>query len=409
VTEPGNGRTANAKGPEVSTPSIEPSAAALVRTSCPTLSLVREDQPGDPATSHDNDDDEVIGLRAWGTRRVVPLEWLSDLRRVTAMSTGAPHEVTATSTTALQRAPDALIVASRGVELICEGPSWRIRDRERIAQLKQDGRPTHEASLLPGMEIGLAGLTLIAETARSIALRDFCARLLGWSDDRVAAVDHALRAIRLARSGRGALVFQGNGDLVLVARTIHRRALGEDAPFVVSDPRRRNMPPTVRGPANVALGVEAFRQASHGTLCVRAQRLPQDFDDVLRLLREPDSDVQLMVCAGAEVSVRDAFAVGAAPIEIPSLQTRRGELRRIVCEYLEDAIAALHAPVACLDANVVQWIIDRSSLSADPTIPDIEKAAVRLVAVRMTGDLTRAAAVLGMARVSLERWLMRRQ
>jgi hypothetical protein len=275
--------------------------------------------------------------------------------------------------------------------------------------LKQDGRHTREATVMPGTEIGLAGLTLIAESARSTALRNFCARLLGWRDDRVAVVDHALRAIRLARSGRGALVLQGSGDLVLVARTVHRRILGDGAPFVVSDPRRRSMPSTVRGPANVALGVEAFRQASHGTLCVRAQRLPPDFDDVLGLLREPDCDMQLMVCAGAEVSVRDAFAVGAAPIKIPTLQTRRTELCRIVCEYLADAIDALHAPAACVNAGTVQWIIARSSLSADLTIPDIEKATLRLVALRMTGDLTSAASVLGMARVSLERWLTRRQ
>jgi hypothetical protein len=411
VSEPGNDRTANADSSEVllSALSLESPGTALVRTSSPTLGLAREGQPGDPAPGHDNDCDEVIGLRAWGTSRIVPLRTLSDSRRVTSTSTTALHEVTTTSTNALQRAQDALAMASHGVELICDGPWWRMRDRDGIAQLKQDGRPTREASLMPGTEISLAGLTLIAESARSIVLRNFLARLLGWSDDRGVVLDQALRAIRLANSGRATLVLRGSGDLVLVAHAVHRRTLGDLAPFVVSDPRRQNMPATVRGPRNVALGVEAFRQAAHGTLCVRTQRLPPDFDDVLRLFRDPDSAVQLIVCAGVAVSGRDAFALGAAPIEIPSLATRRAELPGIVREYLEDAIDALHAPAACVDSDTIQWIIGRASLSADITIPDIEKAAVRSVALRMTGDLTTAAAVLGMARVSLERWLTRRK
>jgi len=91
------------------------------------------------------------------------------------------------------------------------------------------------------------------------------------------------------------------------------------------------------------------------------------------------------------------------------LETRRGELHRVAREYLEDAIAALRAPAACLDSDIIQWILDRSALSADVTIPDIEKAAVRCIALRMTGDLTKAARLLGMARVSLQRWLTRRQ
>jgi hypothetical protein len=313
------------------------------------------------------------------------------------------------STTALQRARDALATVSHGLEVVSDGAWWRIRDRHGNAELKQDGRPTREASLMPGTEIKLAGQTLIAESARSIALRNFCARLLGWSDDRAESVDQALRAIRLADSGRSALVLRGRGDLVLVAHTIHRRTVGDRAAFVVSDPRRRNMPPTVRSPANVALGVEAFRQACHGTLCVRASRVPPDFDDVLRLFRDPHSTVHLTVCAATAASGRDAFALAPARIEIPPLETRRGELFHIAREYLEEAVAALRAPATCVDSDTIQWILDRSAISGDVTIPDIEKAAVRCVALRLTGDLTKAAALLGMARVSLQRWLTRRQ
>jgi hypothetical protein len=222
-------------------------------------------------------------------------------------------------------------------------------------------------------------------------------------------VDQALRAIRLAASGRSALVLRGSGDMVPIAHTIHRRTLGDRAPFVVSDPRRRqDRRATVRNAANVALGLEAFRQASHGTLCIRTRRLPPDLDAVLHLFREPHSTVQLTMCAETTASRRDPFALGPARIEIPSLETRRGELHRIAHEYIQDAIAALRAPAACLDADTIQWVLGPSVLS-NLTIPDIEKAALRAVALRATGDIAGAASLLGMAPVSLQRWLSRRQ
>jgi hypothetical protein len=391
-------------------PSTESPAMALVQMGPRTLGLAREHHWTDPTTDHDEpDDDEVIGVRAWGTSLLVPLRTLRDSRVIPTKPT-ALEDAGAMSTTALQRVREALATVTRGLEVVRDGSSWRIRDSDGNAQLKQDGSPTREASLMPGTEIKLAGQTLIAESARSIALRGFCTRLLGWGDDRAESVDHALRAIRLAASGRSVLMLRGSGDLVPVAHTIHRRTLGERAPFVVSDPRRRrNTRATVRNAANVELGVEAFRQASHGSLCVRARRPPPDFDDVLRLFREPHSTVRLTVCTETAISGRDPFALAAARIEIPSLEARRGELHRIVHEYVEDAIEALHAPATCLDADTIQWVLGQCSLSPNVTIPDIEKAAVRAVALRMTGGIPRAARLLGMAPVSLQRWLLRRQ
>jgi len=100
--------------------------------------------------------------------------------------------------------------------------------------------------------------------------------------------------------------------------------------------------------------------------------------------------------------------MSAAQIDIPCLETRRFDLPRIVREYVEDAIDTLHAPDDCMDARDIEWIIDRSAIATDIGMPDIEKAAVRLVAVKLTRDLSQAASLLGMARVSLERWLRRR-
>lgn len=341
--------------------------------------------------------DAVIGLREWGTREVYPLRTPRDSRRGASPSQ------------ALQLARADLAIAPNRVELVYEDQSWRVKDRDGIARLKQDGRPTREANLVPGAEITIAGRTLIAESPRYIALRNFCARLLGWGDERIAVVDQALRAIRLASTGRAALVLRGSGDLVLVAHTIHRRMLGDDAPFVVSDPRRRNTPATVRSPANQPSGMAAFHQALQGTLCVRVRRLPPDFSEVSLALQVPDPGVQLTVCAsGSTTPARDPLAFGVAQIDIPSLETRRAELPRIVSEYIEDAIHALHGPDDCLKPSDVEWIMSRASLANDLTIPDIEKTVLRMVALRLTGDRAKAARLLGMARVSLERWLRRR-
>jgi hypothetical protein len=129
----------------------------------------------------------------------------------------------------------------------------------------------------------------------------------------------------------------------------------------------------------------------------------------LAAFRQPESGVWLVVCAPSSYAdPRDAFAISAAQIDIPSLETRRLDLPRIVREYVEDAIDILHAPGNCMDARDIEWIIDRSALANDIAIPDIEKAAFRVVAVKLTRDLSKAASLLGMARVSLERWLRRR-
>lgn len=85
--------------------------------------------------------DKVIGLREWGTRQVFPLRAPPDSR-------GTPP-----GPMALQLSRSDLAIAPDRVELVYEGQSWRIKDWGGIAHLKQDGRPTREASLLPGAEI----------------------------------------------------------------------------------------------------------------------------------------------------------------------------------------------------------------------------------------------------------------
>ena len=65
------------------------------------------------------------------------------------------------------------------------------------------------------------------------ALRGFCARILGWSEERAPDIEHALRSIHLAITHRAALMLLGDTDLGPVAQAAHRRTIGAERPFVV--------------------------------------------------------------------------------------------------------------------------------------------------------------------------------
>lgn len=326
----------------------------------------------DPAASAAGDD-EVIRLREWGTDRAHPLPLI-------------------------ERG-----VSLRHAELIHERGQWHIRDLASTTELRQGGEPRKEFVLTPGVEVGIGPITLIAESQRSIALREFCARMLGWGGDRVRVVDHALRALRLAAARRSALVLRGEGDLVPLAHALHRRVLGPDAPFVVCDRRREDLPASVRSPANRGSGVAAFKVASGGSLCVLSFRLPRDQPEVLRLVEEPDSRVQLIVCMRSHA--RGRLLTYPRPIEVPPLGVRRAELPRIIQAYADDAIVALHASPSCFSQDDHDWVMKHDARS----LSDIEKATFRIVALKMSDSICQATKVLGMTAVSLSHWLRRRK
>src|SRR5882672_12283135 len=128
-------------------------------------------------------EDKVIRLREWGTTRAYGLP-----------SPGDRGWCIGTGNTALVQLTDRN-VSLRHAELFHRRRQWHLRALEGTPGLRQDGEPRQEFALTPGLEIGIGATILIAESERSIALREFCARLLGWGDDRMRAVDHALRAI----------------------------------------------------------------------------------------------------------------------------------------------------------------------------------------------------------------------
>jgi hypothetical protein len=232
-------------------------------------------------------------------------------------------------------------------------------------------------------------------------LRRFLARMLGWKCER--AVDHALRSIELAANHHAALVLCGTGDLVPIAWSLHRRTLGADLPFIVCDPRRANVPPSVRSPGNHKTGARALPAALGGTLCVRTCRLPRDFASMVERLRNAE-DVQLVVCTDRGDAVHPLL-VKPEPIVVPPLAMRANDVPRIVDEYAADAIDELGASRTGFTDADRGWVGEHAATS----LAEIEKATLRLVALRFSRNTSGAAARLGMAPVSLSRWVGRRR
>jgi hypothetical protein len=335
-------------------------------------------------------DDELLHLREWGTHRLHPLP-----------ASGEEITIGAAEGCALQLDDPARRVSRAHARLRREPSGWVIRDLGSTNGTRIDGAKQPMFPLSPGAEVGIGPFTLIAESRALLALRDFLARLLGWSADRTAVIDRAVRALRTAAARRGALLVCGKGDLVPIARSLHVRTRG-DQPFVVCDPRRRNSAASVRAAESLREGLPAMTAAAGGTMCVRARRLPRDFREVSLAIRDPAARVQLVVCTA---DTDDARTLLADPIIIPPLARRRAELGRIVDEYAQDAIASLAAGVTGFTQADHDWVVAHAASS----LPEIEKSTRRLVAIRQAGSIAQAAALLGMSHVALSQWIGRRR
>jgi hypothetical protein len=334
--------------------------------------------------------DEVIRLRRWGTDVVHELPWMS--LETLSIGTGKGCSI---------QIEDRL-VSRLHATLMREDGIWVIRDAGSKNGLRHDGARSDAFLLAPGIEIGIGATTLIAESECSIALWDFLSRLLGWGSDRMNTVDHALRSMRMAAAGRAALILFVDSDPVPIAAALHRHTLGADRPFIVCDPRRRDTVESVRSAKNRSTGIAALEAATGGSMCVRSNRLPTDFSAVASRLRVPNARVQLIVCSE---DGDDPCAGRSVPLVIPPMKDRWKELPRIVDEYARDAADALGVLETNFTAADREWVLKYSASS----LSDIEKATLRLVALRTEPNVNRAAGRLGMAAISLSRWLGRRR
>lgn len=101
---------------------------------------------------------------------------------------------------------------------------------------------------------------------------------------------------------------------------------------------------------------------------------------------------------------RDQILYSVMPILVPSISARETELPRIVHEYAGDAIAALGAPDSSFSDDDRRWVMQGAR-----SLSEIEKAMLRVVALNITHNVSQAARLLGIASVSLSRWLDHRR
>jgi hypothetical protein len=333
-------------------------------------------------------DDEVVRLREWGTDVSYPLPGEAEVT------------IGSSETCTLALTDPTGCLSRQHVRLVRENARWIAHDLDSKNGMRLDGVRRPKALLEPGSELGIGGITLIAESPRLIALRGYLARILGWSSDRSEAVDLAVRSVRLATTRHAALALCGDGDLVPIARGLHRYSLGDDRPFVLCDPRRRTTEQA--GPLeNYPTGIRAFHAAAGGSMCMWVKRLPRDFAEVTDALRDPGTRVQLILCGQRPPDRKELVS---APIEVPPLSSRPDEIERVIDEYAADAAVMLRAS-ASFNKVDRDWVRLHSATS----LPEIEKGTLRIVALREAGNIARAAQLIGMAHASLGEWIGRRR
>jgi hypothetical protein len=325
-------------------------------------------------------DDPVVRLRVWGHASCFELH---------------PHQ----EEHVLGAAPDVSIqlvdatgcVSRRHAVLTREDKLWTIRDLGSTNGIRQDGERRLSFQLAPGVEIEIGGATLIAESARLIALRELLARLLGWDPKRAAEIDRALRAVREMATLRAALIVTGDGDLTAIARRLHAHTLGDSAPFVVC------------GPDSDA--ADALQQASTGMLCLVAGRLPSDVQRIATSVTAPGARRRIVICAwDAARASKVAMHFGrTATIAITPIADRRHELERLVAEYASDAVSALGAP----GTGLREYDLERLRALDLTTLDQLDEVALRLVAERNWG-VTGGAERLGISHVALSKWMRHR-
>jgi len=336
--------------------------------------------------------DEPILMRVWGTDHRLPLDLDKKAHAELVIGRGARC--------AFRLVDPSRKLSRRHAVLSREAGAWILRDHESKNGLLVDGVPASEIVLRPGLVIGIGGLSLIVESLAFSELRAYMSRLIGFSADRMNAVDHALRTVRFAALRLQPIVLSGAGDLAALARDLHRHVLGDKSPFVMCDPGREAGEENVRAAENFDRGVAAVQAATGGTVCLWANRLPRDFKAARELLVHPNTRVQQIICTHDPA---DGKPFKVEPIVIPPLTTRPSELIRIVMDYASDARARLEVRggLSTLDR---EWILASSAT----TLPEIEKGTLRVLAIRSSPSPNAAAKLLDMQHSSLMRWLASR-
>ena len=327
--------------------------------------------------------DEVVHLREWGTSIAYSLPL-----------TRKPSIIGAADGCWLRLWDPGGCISRTHAELTYgERSGWTLSNLQSKNGVHVDGARVDSVTLVPGVQIRIGSITLVAESPMLCALRELLARFIGLGEKYQEDVDQALYSVRIAATHREPLLICGPGDLVSIARLLHRHVRG-DQPFVVCGPRSTH-----------TKGMDALAAAAGGTLCIWRHQQPADFDEVVAALRVPSSRVLLIICAHALPRGNDIAAQIVTvfrSIVVPPLADRAEELQDIIDAYADDAIAAFGGWLVPGDR---EWIADHAS----DTLAQIEVATRRIVALHACGDsVTAAAKLLSISHGSLSDWAMRR-
>lgn len=338
--------------------------------------------------------DAVTQLRVWGKTTVKTLDLNGDVKRLIGSAPGS-----------WLRLQDER-VSKAHAEVIYDSvrERWVLRDLGSTNGIVTGRVRYGEIVLEPGMEILIGGVAVVAESNRFAVTRAFLSRILGRAAEQATTVEAALRSLRLAATHRKEIVLCGSDDMVALARSLHRRFLGPDRPFVVCDPSRESLgEENVRSAASYATGLEALEAARGGSVCVKNSPRPPDFDRLRTAMLDPDVRAQLFICIR---KAKEACTFDTTAIVVPPLKKRNAELREVIQEYAVDAMTELEVPITSFKKADVDWVLANES----DQLANVEKATRRLVALRISdGNMSRAAALLGMARMSLRKWIRKRR
>ncbi|HEY1556195.1 MAG TPA: FHA domain-containing protein [Kofleriaceae bacterium] len=337
----------------------------------------------EPRTRTDTDSDsrlqdDVIGLRVLGGHDYYELPDNGFAERIV----GAAPECDV-------KIEDAAGWASRKhARLVRSGALWSIHDLSSKNGTWIDGARRPSSTLTPGTEIGIGGVTLVAESHALSELRELLSRWIGWGADRRAEIDRAVHAAREAALGRTALILHGEPDLVGIAARLHHELLGDERPFIVHE-----------GGRGLA---RAIANAGSGTICFSNGHTHNDLGDAVRALRTPGSRVHVIACANGDVSPLVLQLDRISMIELPPVTSRRRDFARIIEEYAEEYVVRWEQPASLLED------FDLPTLSAQSydSWAAIEETARRLVALRVFG-VTEGASRIGISHGALSRWSKR--
>ena len=323
--------------------------------------------------------DPVVRLRLRGNDQSIPLD-------------GRGRVLVGTSDECAIRLDAGLAVSRQHASLEHRDGVWALTDLGSTNGTRQDGEDRESFVLAPAMEVEFGRSTVVAESARSVALWELLRRAIGWHPSKLLDVDSALQSVRQLGNLRAALLLLGDGSMSGIARRIHHLILDDDRPFSAHTAKES--------------GQAAVARARDGVVMFDVDALPSDFAAVLATCRLPSWRVRLVLAAR---TAKSAVAVtsklfSVMSMTIPALAEREVELDRLLLAYASDAAATLGVPATCLRPQDLGWVRSSGLKNLD----EIDEVMTRLVALRNWG-VTGGAERLGLTHGALSKYFRRRK